>query len=86
MMTTIKHRIANTGTITPVETPCRCGGIGMLQEWGERDSRGNPKRFAVVFCQDCERKTKIYSERTFKESKQEALLEWNRMNTKQKEK
>lgn len=78
----IKNRIANSGTMTPVEMACKCGGIGMLQEWGESDSMGNSKRFAVVFCKECERKTKIYSERTARESRQEALNEWAIRNRK----
>lgn len=75
-------RIANRGIISPVKTPCKCGSIAMLQEWIESDSKGNSKRFAVVFCQECERKTKIYSERTARESRQEALNEWKLRNQK----
>ena len=74
--------IPNMGIISPVKTPCRCGGNAVLQEWGEMLSKGIFKRYAVVFCRECERKTKIYSERTANESRQEALREWNLRNQK----
>ena len=74
------RRIANMGIISPVKTPCKCGGNAVLQEWGETLSKGIFKRYAVVFCRECERKTKIYSERTANESRQEALNEWNIRN------
>ena len=78
----IKRQIEHRGIISPVETPCRCGGIGMLQEWIESDSRGDFKRYAVVFCQRCNERTNVYSERTANESRQEALNEWNILNRK----
>ena len=54
----------------------------MLQQWIESDSKGNSKLYAMVFCQECECKTKIYSERTLNKSRQEALNEWNIRNRK----
>lgn len=77
-----KPKIQHRGSISPVKTPCKCGGTGMLQQWIESDSKGNSKLYAMVFCQECERKTKIYSERTLNESRQEALNEWNIRNRK----
>lgn len=72
-----KPKIQRRGSVSPVKTPCKCGGIGMLQEWIESDSRGDSKRYAVVFCQECNERTNVYSERTQRESRQEALNEWN---------
>lgn len=77
-----KPKIQRRGSVSPVKTPCKCGGIGMLQQWIESDSKGNSKPYAMVFCQECECKTKIYSERTLNESRQEALNEWNIRNRK----
>lgn len=77
-----KPKIQHRGSISPVKTPCKCGGAGMLQQWIESESKGNSKLYAMVFCQECERKTKIYSERTLNESRQEALNEWNIRNRK----
>lgn len=73
-----KPKIQRRGSVSPVKTPCKCGGTGMLQQWIESDS----KLYAMVFCQECECKTKIYSERTLNESRQEALNEWNIRNRK----
>lgn len=77
-----KPKIQRRGSVSPVKTPCKCGGIGMLQQWIESDSTGNSKLYAMVFWQECECKTKIYSERTLNESRQEALNEWNVRNQK----
>lgn len=46
----IREQIKPRGVISPVKTPCKCGGRGMLQEWIESDFRGDSKRYAVVFC------------------------------------
>lgn len=77
-----RGQIKKQGSISPVKTPCKCGGMGMLQEWIESDFRGNSKRYAVVFCQECNERTNVYSERTQRESRQEALNEWKLRNRK----
>lgn len=77
-----RGQIKKQGSISPVKTPCKCGGMGMLQEWIESDSKGNSKRYAVVFCQECNERTNVYSERTQRESRQEALNEWKIRNRK----
>ena len=79
----IKRQIEHRGIISPVETPCKCGGNAVLQEWGEMLSKGIFKRYAVVFCRECDHETKIYSERTANESRLEALNEWNILNRKE---
>lgn len=78
----IRGQVERRGVISPVKTPCKCGGMGMLQEWIESDFRGDSKRYAVVFCQECNERTNVYSERTQRESRQEALNEWNLRNLK----
>lgn len=78
----IRRQIEHRGIITPLKTPCKCGGMGMLQEWIESDFRGDSKRYAVVFCQECNERTNVYSERTQRESRQEALNEWKLRNRK----
>lgn len=78
----IREQIKQRGVILPVKTPCKCGGRGILQEWIECDSRGDSKRYAMVFCQNCNERTNVYSERTQRESRQEALNEWNIRNPK----
>lgn len=82
LMMKMRRQIERRGVISPVKTPCKCGGMGMLQEWIESDSRGDSKRYAVVFCQECNERTNVYSERTQWESRQEALNEWNIRNRK----
>ena len=67
-----------------VKTPCMCGGKGMLQQGVKLDSKGNFERFAVVFCQDCDYKTRTYS--SSKDGDyytREALNEWNLRNRKE---
>ena len=55
----------------------------MIQEWLEPTIGGGTyKRYCVIFCQDCDNKTKIYSERTPEESRRECLLEWKLRNEK----
>ena len=76
-----KPKIQRRGSISPVKTPCKCGGIGMLQQWIESDSKGNSKLYAMVFCQECDYKTSTHS--SSKDGDyytQEALNEWKLRN------
>lgn len=60
----------------PIKCP-HCGGQSMYQEWVEsyKGSLGI-KRYGQIFCQDCDNHTKIYSERTPLETKEECVHEW----------
>lgn len=68
------------GVITPVSIRCeRCGGQAMYQEWIEA-SDNLMQRFGIIFCQDCDLKSRLHSERTPRETKQEALNDWKILN------
>ena len=78
----MKNRSIKTmGGVSPVSIPCaKCGGKAMYQEWADTDLNGKLKRYGVIFCQDCDNKTKIHSDRTAKETKSECEYEWSRRN------
>lgn len=52
----------------------------MYQEWAEPDNTSRIKRYGIIFCQNCDNKTKIHSERTAQETKTECEYEWRRRN------
>lgn len=74
----------NRGVIHPIAIGCsRCGGKAMYQEWIEPASNKRDfsyKRYGVIFCQECDNKTKIHSERTPEETKNECIHEWKLRN------
>lgn len=73
------------GIISPVSIPCSCGGHAMYQEWIESLSKlGDYKRYGIIFCQECSKKTRIHSERTPIETKNECIFEWKAINNKTK--
>lgn len=47
-----------------------------MQEWIEPDFFGNFKRYCQIFCENGDYQTRIYSERTARESRESALNEW----------
>lgn len=65
------------GVITLAPHKCECGGYGKIQEWLEPDNAGNFKRYCKVFCDSCDKCTRIYCERTARESRECALREWD---------
>lgn len=71
----IKQR-PNRGAISIINIPCKCGGTAKLQEWIEPDFFGNFKRYCQIFCENGDYQTRIYSERTARESRESALNEW----------
>lgn len=79
-----KLNIAKIGQISSTNIPCRCGAVGMLQEWVEDNGINGVSRYAMVFCQECNAKSKIHSERTYRETRQEAIFDWVEMNRKRK--
>ena len=69
-------KYASRGVLSPVDIKCeRCGGTAMYQEWIE-SSANLMQRFGIVFCQNCDMKSRLHSERTARETKQEALNDW----------
>ena len=71
----IKHR-PNTGRISLVNIPCKCGGISKMQEWIEEVGFDKYKRYCQIFCENGDCETRIYCERTARESRESALNEW----------
>lgn len=71
----IKQR-PNRGAISLIDIPCKCGGTAKLQEWIKPDIFGNFKRYCQIFCENGDYQTRIYSERTARESRESALNEW----------
>ena len=69
----------NRGVVHSIAIGCsRCGGKAMYQEWIEPASNKRDfsyKRYGVIFCQECDNKTKIHSERTPEETKNECIHE-----------
>lgn len=47
-----------------------------MQEWLEEVGVGNYKRYCQIFCDNGDYQTRIYSERTARESRESALNEW----------
>ena len=77
----MKKNITTRGIIHSTKEPCAiCGGRSMYQEWAEPDNTGRLKRYGIIFCQNCDNKTKIHSERTAQETKNECEYEWRRRN------
>lgn len=74
----------NRGVVHSIAIGCsRCGGKAMYQEWIEPASNKRDfsyKRYGVIFCQECDNKTKIHSERTPEETKNECIHEWKLRN------
>lgn len=74
----IMQRPSSRGIVHTIDIKCpHCGGQSMYQEWVEsyKGSLGI-KRYGQIFCQDCDKHTKIYSERTPLETKEECVHEW----------
>lgn len=77
----MRNKVTTRGVIHSIKEHCaRCGGQAMYQEWAEPDCYGNLKRYGIIFCQNCDNKTKIHSERTAQETKVECEYEWKKRN------
>lgn len=70
--------ILKKGIATPLSLKCDCGGQAYYREWLEPESFGGMKRCGVGYCEQCGNSTKIHSERTPRETKQEVEFEWKK--------
>lgn len=77
--------ILTKGVASPLTQKCGCGGQAYYREWLEPELFGKIKRCGIGYCEVCGNSTKIHSERTPHETKQEVIFEWRNQQKKWRE-